>query len=310
MKYFLITLSICLGVVESVFAQINPSFTLLREKENKNEYVWVAAHRGDWIYAPENSIPALEHAIFFGADMIETDVRLTKDGKIIMMHDYSVDRTTDGKGTIADLTFEEIQKLHLRNNFGGMTDLKVPTLEEYIQVAKDKILLYLDKAGYDLPGHEQGHLVKELLKILKTHNVLEQSVFVLDWPYSKAKEIFGDDLKKVIYVPVIEDKIPNLSAYVNEYIQKLRPVAFQFRMESLDSETYKQLPKVLESGSKVFVAATWDEHTANHSDLVSIFQRPSAGWGWLLEQGFSILETNYPKDLMQYLHSENRRNIK
>lgn len=310
MKYFLITLSICLGVVESVFAQINPSFTLLREKENKNEYVWVAAHRGDWIYAPENSIPALEHAIFFGADMIETDVRLTKDGKIIMMHDYSVDRTTDGKGTIADLTFEEIQKLHLRNNFGGMTDLKVPTLEEYIQVAKDKILLYLDKAGYDLPGHEQGHLVKELLKILKTHNVLEQSVFVLDWPYSKAKEIFGDDLKKVIYVPVIEDKIPNLSAYVNEYIQKLRPVAFQFRMESLDSETYKQLPKVLESGSKAFVAATWDEHTANHSDLVSIFQRPSAGWGWLLEQGFSILETNYPKDLMQYLHSENRRNIK
>lgn len=310
MKYFLITLSICLGVAESVFAQINPSFTLLREKENKNEYVWVAAHRGDWIYAPENSIPALEHAIFFGADMIETDVRLTKDGKIIMMHDYSVDRTTDGKGTIADLTYEEIQKLHLRNNFGGMTDLKVPTLEEYIQVAKDKILLYLDKAGYDLPGHEQGHLVKELLKILKTHNVLEQSVFVLDWPYSKAKEIFGDDLKKVIYVPVIEDKIPNLSAYVNEYIQKLRPVAFQFRMESLDSETYKQLPKVLESGSKAFVAATWDEHTANHSDLVSIFQRPSAGWGWLLEQGFSILETNYPKDLMQYLHSENRRNIK
>ena len=87
-------------------------------------------------------------------------------------------------------------------------------------------------------------------------------------------------------------------------------MAFQFRMESLDSETYKQLPKVLESGSKAFVAATWDEHTANHSDLVSIFQRPSAGWGWLLEQGFSILETNYPKDLMQYLHSENRRNIK
>lgn len=309
MKHLLITLLIYLGLAEPIFAQTNPSFSLLREKENKNEYVWVAAHRGDWIYAPENSIPALEHAIAFGADMIETDVRLTKDGKIIMMHDYSVDRTTDGKGMIADLTFDEIQKLHLRNNFGGMTDLKVPTLEEYIQIAKDKILLYLDKAGYDLPGHEQGHLVKELLKVLKANNALEQSVFVLDWPYSKAKEIFGDDLEKVIYVPVIEDKIPNLSAYVDEYIQKLKPVAFQFRMASLDSETYKQLSKVLESGSKAFVAATWDEHTANHSDLVSIFQRPSAGWGWLLKQGFSILETNYPKDLMQYLHFENRRNI-
>lgn len=299
-----------MGLSNIVSAQQNPSFTLLREKDNKSEYVWVASHRGDWIYAPENSTTALEHAIFFGSDLIETDVRLTKDGKIIMMHDATVDRTTNGKGNIADLTLAEIKELRLRNNFGGLTDLKVPTLEEYIELAKNKILLYLDKAGYDLPGHEQGHLVKELLKILRANNAIEQSVFVLDWPYSKAKEIFGEDLEKVIYVPVIEDKIPNLSSYVDEYIQKLNPVAFQFRMEKLDSETYKQLPKVLRSGSKAFVAATWEKHTANHSDLISIFERPSKGWGWLLEQGFSVLETNYPKDLIYYLKSENRRNIK
>lgn len=311
MKRFLFVFILCcLGLAERVSAQPNPSFQKLKEKGSQSEYVWVAAHRGDWIYAPENSIPALEHAIFFGADMIETDVRLTKDGKIIMMHDYSVDRTTDGKGTIADLTLAEIQKLRLRNNFGGMTDLKVPTLEEYIQVAKDKILLYLDKAGYDLPGHESGHLVKELLKVLKANDALEQSVFVLDWPYVKAKEIFGEDLEKVIYVPVIEEKIPNLGAYVDEYIEKLSPVAFQFRMASLDSETYRQLPKVLESGSKAFVAATWAEHTANHNDIISIFERPSAGWGWLLEQGFTVLETNYPKDLIDYLKVENRRVLK
>ena len=300
----------CMGLSNIVSAQQNPSFTLLREKDNKSEYVWVASHRGDWIYAPENSTTALEHAIFFGSDLIETDVRLTRDGKIIMMHDATVGRTTNGKGNIADLTLAEIKELRLRNNFGGLTDLKVPTLEEYIELAKDKILLYLDKAGYDLPGHEQGHMVKELLKVLKANNAIEQSVFVLDWPYSKAKEIFGEDLEKVIYVPVIEDKIPNLSAYVDEYIQKLNPVAFQFRMEKLDSETYKQLPKVLKSGSKAFVAATWEKHTANHSDLISIFERPSKGWGWLLEQGFSVLETNYPKDLIYYLKSENRRNIK
>ena len=160
-----------------------------------------------------------------------------------------------------------------------------------------------------MPGHEPGHLVKELLKVLKANNALEQSVFVLDWPYAKAKEIFGEDLEKVIYVPVIEEKIPNLGAYVDEYIQKLGPVAFQFRMASLDSETYRQLPKVLESGSKAFVAATWAEHTANHHDIISIFERPSAGWGWLLEQGFTILETNYPKDLIDYLKVENRRTM-
>ena len=164
----------------------------------------------------------------------------------------------------------------------------------------------MDKAGYDLPGHEEGHLVKELLKILKKHDVLEETVFVLNWPYEKAKRIFGDDLEKVIYCPVIEDKISNLEAYVDEYIQKLSPVAFQFRFNSLETKTYQLLHKVLRSGSKAFIAATWDEHTAYHSDQVSIFTRPSEGWGWLIEQGFRVLETNYARDLIRYLESENR----
>lgn len=305
MKKILIALMLCMGLVNTSFSQNKESIRMLRDK-SQTDYVWVASHRGDWIYAPENSIPALEHAIYFGANMIETDVHLTKDGKIVMMHDATVDRTTNGTGAIADLTLAEIKKLHLRNNFGGRTNLEVPTLEEYIKVANGKILLYLDKAGVDLPTNPKGYMVKELLKVLKANNVLEESVFVLDWPYEKAREIFGEDLEKVIYCPVIEDKIPNLDTYVNEYIEKLKPVAFQFRMASLDSETYKQLPKVLKSGSKAFVAATWEEHTANHSDLVSIFDRPADGWGWLISQGFRILETNYPNDLIRYLKSENR----
>ena len=266
----------------------------------------MAAHRADYVFAPENSIQALKNAIYFGADLIETDVRLTKDGHVVMMHDYTVDRMTNGTGRVSELTLEEIKKLQLKTNWGGSTKFQVPTLEEFIQVAKGKVCLYLDKAGYDLPGHEEGHLVKELLKILKKHDVLEETVFVLNWPYEKAKRIFGDDLEKVIYCPVIEDKISNLEAYVDEYIQKLSPVAFQFRFNSLETKTYQLLPKVLRSGSKAFVAATWDEHTAYHSDQVSIFTRPSEGWGWLIEQGFRVLETNYARDLIRYLESENR----
>ena len=286
-------------------AQNNNKISLLRSK-GSTDYVWVAAHRADYVFAPENSIQALENAIYFGADLVETDVRLTKDGHVIMMHDYTVDRMTNGTGRVSNLTLEEIKALRLKNNWGGATDYQVPTLEEFIQVAKGKVCLYLDKAGYDLPGHEEGHLVKELLKILKKHDVLEESVFVLNWPYEKAKRIFGEDLEKVIYCPVIEDKIPDLETYVNEYIEKLSPVAFQFRFDSLKTRTYQLLPKVLASGSKAFVAATWDTHTANHSDRVSIFKRPSEGWGWLITQGFSILETNYARDLIRYLKAENR----
>ncbi len=299
----------CLFLGSSLFAgaQNNNRMEELRSKET-TDYVWVAAHRADYVFAPENSIQALKNAIYFGADLIETDVRLTKDSHVVMMHDYTVDRMTNGTGRVSDLTLAEIKKLQLKTNWGGSTNFQVPTLEEYIQIAKGKVCLYLDKAGYDLPGHEEGHLVKELLKILKKHGVLEETIFVLDWPYEKAKRIFGDALEKVIYCPVIEDKIPNLEAYVDEYINKLSPVAFQFRFKSLDTITYQLLPKVLKSGSKAFVAATWDEHTAYHSDQVSIFTRPSEGWGWLIEKGFRILETNYARDLIHYLDTENRHN--
>jgi len=263
--------------------------------------VMVASHRADWQFAPENSLESLKNAIHFGVDIIETDVRMTKDGHIVIMHDYTVNRTTDGSGYICDLTLDEIRSLRLRDNLGAMTQCRVPTLEEFIEVAKGKAWLYLDKAIYDLPGHEEGTLVKKLLEIARANGTLGETVFVLPWPYEKAKRIFGDDLAKVRYCPVIEDKIPDLDAYVDEYIEKLHPFAFQFRMASLDSKTYALLPKVLASGSRAFIAATWANHTANHDNRVSIFESPGQGWGWLVEQGFTIIETNRTRDLVGYL---------
>ena len=226
---------------------------------------------------------------------------MTKDGHIVIMHDYSVDRTTNGSGYIGDLTLDEIRALRLRDNLGAMTQYQVPTLEEFIAVAKGKAWLYLDKAIYDLPGHEEGTLVRKLLEIVRANGTLEETVFVLPWPYEKARRIFGDDLEKVRYCPVIEDKVSNLEAYVDEYIEKLHPFAFQFRMASLDSKTYAQLPKVLASGSRAFIAATWASHTAGHDDRVSIFESTDKGWGWLVEQGFTIIETNHTRDLVRYL---------
>jgi glycerophosphoryl diester phosphodiesterase len=77
---------------------------------------------------------------------------------------------------------------------------------------------------------------------------------------------------------------------------------WQFAPEnSLDSKTYAQLPKVLASGSRAFIAATWTNHTAGHDDRVSILESPDKGWGWLVEQGFTIIETNHTRELVRYL---------
>lgn len=275
----------------------------LREPQ-ADGHIFVAAHRADWIYAPENSIQGLRNAIFFGADLIEIDVRRTRDGHYIMMHDATVDRTTNGSGTIADMTLDEIRQLRLKTNWGQSTPFTVPTLDDFIIEAKGHAYLYLDKAGIDLPGNSEGTTVRELLDILRRHDALQEAVFVLNWPYEKARRIFGTALDSVVYCPVIEDRIPNLSDYVETFLRELHPAAFQFRLESLDTESYRLLPHVLASGSRAFVASTWPRHTAGHDDEASIFRSPAEGWGWLVGQGFTIIETNYPKDLIQFLRNK------
>ena len=82
----------------------------LRER-GPHDYAMVIAHRGDWRFGPENSLEGFENCIRSGFDAIEVDVRMTKDGVLVVMHDESVNRTTNGKGKVSDLTYAEIKKM-------------------------------------------------------------------------------------------------------------------------------------------------------------------------------------------------------
>ena len=89
----------------------------IRKKLLNRDYssVLVTAHRGDWRYAPENSLPAIDNAIKMGVDIVELDVQRTKDGQYILMHDKTLDRTTTGSGLVSEWTLDSIQTLNLKN---------------------------------------------------------------------------------------------------------------------------------------------------------------------------------------------------
>jgi len=107
--------------------------------------VMVIAHRGDWRYAPENSLLAINKAIEIGVDIVEIDVRLTKDSIPVLMHDSAIDRTTTGKGKINEWILDSLQTLFLKNGLGHPTKYKIPTLKEAMETAKGKVLINLDK---------------------------------------------------------------------------------------------------------------------------------------------------------------------
>ncbi len=127
----------------------------------------LCAHRGAMSTHPENTIPAFEEAIRLGAQMIEFDVQLTKDGALVLMHDATVDRTTDGKGKVADLTLAEIKALYAGNKLDAkFAGTRVPTFEEALAVFPKNIWLNCHLKGGAALGEATA---KVIAKTGRTH---------------------------------------------------------------------------------------------------------------------------------------------
>lgn len=112
----------------------------------------VIAHRGGRALAPENTLTAFRNAIRLGADYIEIDVRTTKDGHLVLMHDRTVDRTTNGVGAVRDLDFAAIRSLDAGSKFDPKyAGERIPTLDEALELCRGKINVYLDHKDAPLP---------------------------------------------------------------------------------------------------------------------------------------------------------------
>lgn len=104
-------------------------------------YEWrgivVAGHRATVKFAPENTLAAIEKAIEHGADLLEIDIRQTSDGRLVVLHDFTVNRTTDGKGAVSRMTLEEVRRLDAGSWFNEkFADEGVPTLREALTAMK------------------------------------------------------------------------------------------------------------------------------------------------------------------------------
>jgi glycerophosphoryl diester phosphodiesterase len=110
-----------------------------------NKAITLTAHRGASAYAPENTLAAIRQALDMKAPRIEVDVRLTKDLVAVLLHDRTLDRTTDGSGPVADHTYRELRQFSAGKKFGAaFRDEKIPTLEEAIRTVNGRSELVIE----------------------------------------------------------------------------------------------------------------------------------------------------------------------
>jgi glycerophosphoryl diester phosphodiesterase len=130
----------------------------------------VCAHRGgDRDFFPENCIATFENTLSQVHSMIETDPRYTKDSIIVLMHDATLNRTTNGTGKVSDYTLEELKKLRLKDAKGNVTDYQIPTLAEALEWARSKTILVLDRK--DVP-------VEARIKMIEEHNAETYAILI------------------------------------------------------------------------------------------------------------------------------------
>jgi len=278
-----------------VLAQQRPVDPIIRQLHDPtSKQVLVVAHRGDWRNHPENSIRAIESAIAMGVDVVEIDLKKTKDGVLILMHDATIDRTTSGHGKPADYTWAELQGLTLKNEHGGPTRQRIPTFEECMKTAKNRVMVNIDK-GYDY--------YKDAYDILVKTGTVDHAIIKSGKTYEQVKAENGDLLGgKLAYMPIVKLDQPSAGAVIQAYETNLKPVAYELNFgadSALVNSNYQTIPK---TGSKIWLNSLWASQDGGHDDERSVEENnPEDGWGWLIAHGATMIQTDRPFELIHYL---------
>ncbi|WP_128545136.1 glycerophosphodiester phosphodiesterase [Larkinella soli] len=243
----------------------------------------ISAHRGASGAAPENTLSTFREALKLGVDYIEIDVRTTKDGRLVILHDGSLDRTTTGSGPVRDKTLPEVKGLSAGKGFGArFAGEKVPTLEEVCALLRDwnaghsdrKVNLYVDckevAAG-------------PLVQTLRSYGLLREAVFYGSDAYLLSLRQEAPDARLMPSLKKAED--------LPAKVQALSPYAFDVRWNLLSDTLVGQIHR---HGIRIF------------SDALDDFEQPEQ-YRKAARMGIDVIQTDFVSRVREALEGEKKQ---
>ena len=293
---------------EAIVAQIH---------DPASDYVVVACHRGDWRNWPENSIPAIESIIAMGADMMELDLKMTKDSVLVLSHDANVLRCTNFKKVfkdepdkspkVSDLTYDEIKKLRLLRAHAAATvdTLCMPTLEEALLCCKDRICVNVDQ-GYEF--------YDQVLEITERLGTTDQILIKGKKPIEVVAEHEAKYSHNMMYMPIVDIQKPSGRKLLDSYLEQgVVPLAYEVCWQNNDDGAFDEVcAKIIAQGSKVWVNTIWAQLCGgNGNDDDAAFQAgdPGSVYDQYLDKGVSLIQTDRPELLLKYLTKKGRHKL-
>ncbi len=252
----------------------------------------MSAHRGGPEAGfPENSIAAFENTIKHAPAIIEFDVALTKDSVLVIMHDDKIDRTTTGAGPIGNYTYAELRQFHLKDKEGRITPYTIPTLDEVLTWAADKVILCIDL--------KKGVPYSKIVEAVQKHKAERYSI-VITYTANQAAEVHRLDSTLMISASIQSRQ--DLERLNNLGVKNANLAAFTGVREP-DKTLYEYLHK---KGIMCIVGTmgNLDRSAAARGDQV---------YYDLLERGADILSTDRSKQagkqFLQYMRDNNLQSV-
>jgi glycerophosphoryl diester phosphodiesterase len=262
-----------------------------------------APSRGLTASVPENSLQALERCIALGVDLVEIDVRRTRDGGLVIMHDAKVDRTTDGKGRVEDLTLAQVRALTLKAE-GGAPETP-PTLDEYLAAARGRILINLDVKGPIAADVAQAVRAADAADgvLIKAQAGLGAPPLADQAPY-----------QGLAFMPIVAGKAARraeqLGAITTLQASGTRAIP-AVEMDALRKDGFVAVRDAAHTARiRVWtntLAGKGLKGLADAGGDRSALTDPGKAWGGLIAQGVSIVQTDHPAALLDYLDGKGLR---
>ena len=255
------------------------------DKNIRQDDFMLIAHRGASGYAPENTIPALLKAMELGANYLEIDVHQSIDSQIVVIHDYDIDRTTNGTGSVKEMNIAELKQFDAGSWFDPLfAGTRIPTLQEVLNILEPNVKLIIEVKGNseDYPGIEQN-----IISIVSQYQVESQIIL---------KSFSIDVLNRF---KILAPEIPRLYVFV------LHLSALNFTIDKWINFTdiYENL-----SEAQYFQAHCWfinksviENAHANSIKIIAWHVNTEEEVESMLELGVDGIETDYPDRVLPYL---------
>lgn len=258
----------------------------------------IAAHRGAACgNIPCNTWVAYEAALTQGADIIELDVSRSLDGELFVFHPGEEPNHLRSERFIKDMMAEEVRKLRYVNMDNKPTQFGISTLDEILERLKNRCIINIDKFPF---------YMEDIARTVRRHNMVDQVLVKTNATNElfEAVEQIAPDLPYMIFVRDMDD----VSEMLKERKLNYRGTEVLFESENCPVAQHEYMERMHKLGLDVWVNSIVYDHqvqlAAGHNDDISVAGHPDEGWGWLIDRGFDMIQTDWAGMLRQYMNTK------